>query len=250
MRGWPRRNGFDMFGAVEDRGSGRRELVMIGFELQRKNMVESQVRPSDVTDRRIIAAMLEIPREAFAAADTRAMAYMDQDLPVGPAVPSRNRRALVTARTLARMVQQLEIEAGDRVLEIGTATGYGAAVLARIAKVVVALESDEVLAVQAQAVLKENAVDNASIARGPLAAGWPAEAPYAAILIAGTVQEIPAAVLDQLQDGGRLVGIRHENGLGRLMQWRRIGTSFAARVVGEAGARPLPGFERSPGFVF
>ncbi len=223
---------------------------MIGFELQRKNMVESQVRPSDVTDRRVIAAMLDIPREAFAAPDTRALAYMDQDLPVGATAQGRQRRALVAARTLARMVQQLEIEAEDRVLEIGTATGYGAAVLARIAKSVVALESDEALASQARAVLKQHAVANASVVTGPLAAGWGAEAPYAAILIAGTVEEIPAAVLDQLQDGGRLVGIKTEHGLGRLMQWRRIGTSFAARVVGEAGARSLPGFERLPGFVF
>ncbi len=223
---------------------------MIGFELQRKNMVESQVRPSDVTDRRVIAAMLDIPREAFAAPDTRALAYMDQDLPVGAAAQGRQRRALVAARTLARMVQQLEIDGGDRVLEIGTATGYGAAVLARIAKSVVALENDEGLAAQAGAALVELCAANVSVVTGPLAAGWAAEAPYAAILIAGTVEEIPAAVLDQLQDGGRLAVIKTENGLGRLMQWRRIGTSFAARVVGEAGARSLPGFERSPGFVF
>ena len=223
---------------------------MIGFEMQRKNMVESQVRPSDVTDRRVIAAMLDIPREAFAAPDTRALAYMDQDLPVGAVARGRNRRGLVATRTLARMMQHLEVEPGDRVLEIGTATGYGAAVLARIATSVVALESDAALAAQAQSVLTELAAANVTVVTGPLDAGWPGEAPYASILISGAVTEMPAGVLDQLQDGGRLVAIRLQNGLGRLTQWRRIGTRFADRVIGEASGRVLPGFERVSGFVF
>lgn len=223
---------------------------MIGFDLQRRNMVESQVRPSDVTDRRVIAAMLDIPREAFAAPDTRALAYMDQDLPVGAVERGRQRRGLVAARTLARMMQHLEVEAGDRVLEIGTATGYGAAVLARIAKTVVALESDAMLAAQARSALTEVGAANVTVVTGPLAAGWPGDAPYASILISGAVTGIPAGVLDQLQDGGRLVAIRLQNGAGQLTQWRRIGTRFADRVIGEAGGRVLPGFEQVSGFVF
>lgn len=221
---------------------------MISFDLQRKNMVESQVRPSDVTDRRIIAAMLDIPREAFAPSETRALAYMDQDLPVGGA--GRARRALLAPRTLARMAQLLELEPGDRVLEVGTATGYGAAVLGRIAKEVVALECDAALAALARTSLAQEKDKNIRIVDGPLATGWAAEAPYAAILLAGAVPDVPAGLLDQLQDGGRLVAIRLENGIGRLMQWRRVGTSFAARPVGEAAAPVLPGFERTPGFVF
>lgn len=223
---------------------------MISFELQRKNMVESQVRPSDVTDRRVIAAMLAIPREAFAPSESRVLAYMDQDLPVGGQGPSR--RALLAPRTLARMVQLLEIEAVDRVLEVGSATGYGAAVLGRIAREVVALECEEMLAGRARIALAGEAVaaTNVKVATGPLPAGWMAEAPYAAILVSGAVPEIPAGLLDQLQDGGRLVAVRLDGGIGRLVQWRRIGTSFAARVTGEAAAPLLPGFARVPGFVF
>ena len=230
---------------------------MVGFELQRKNMVESQVRPSDITDRRVIAAMLDMPRDAFAAEDTRAVAYMDQDLPVGPAGSAQDgsaggqrRRALMSPRILAMCVQHLELEAGDRVLEVGTATGYGAAVLARIAKSVVALESDAGLAVEAGANLAAQNRGNVTVATGPLAAGWPAEAPYAAILVAGSIPAVPSVLLDQLQDGGRLVAVLADNGIGRLAQWQRIGSSFSVRVLGEAGARALPGFDRQSGFVF
>lgn len=223
---------------------------MISFDLQRKNMVESQVRPSDITDRRVIAAMLDIPREMFAPAETRALAYMDQDLPVGSAGHGGARRALLAPRTLARMAQLLECEATDRVLEVGTATGYGAAVLGQIAKEVVALDSDEALTARARVALSDKKYSNIRIVNGALSAGWMAEAPYAAILVSGAVTEMPASLLDQLQDGGRLVAIRHQNGIGRLIQWRRTGTTFSARPVGEAAAPVLPGFERVAGFVF
>lgn len=223
---------------------------MISFDLQRKNMVESQVRPSDITDRRVIAAMLDIPREAFAPAETRALAYMDQDLPVGFGGPGRPRRALLAPRTLARMAQLLECGTGDRVLEVGTATGYGAAILGQIAKEVVALESDEELTARARSALSDKKYNNIKIVNGPLASGWLAEAPYSAILVGGAVSEIPAGLLDQLQDGGRFVAIKVQNGIGRLMQWRRTGTTFSDRPVGDAAAPALPGFERAAGFVF
>ena len=223
---------------------------MADFELQRVNMVESQIRPSDITDRRIMRAMLALPREAFAAADTRALAYMDQHLPVGPRGSGPGRRALLSPRVLARLLQLAEIEAGDRVLELGTASGYGAAVMARMAKTVVALDADAGLAAIARGNMAELAIGNVEVVTGPLATGWRAEAPYAAILVAGMVPEIGAGLLDQLQDGGRLAAVVGTGGIGQVMQWRRIGSTYAARRVAEAGAPGLPGFERVPGFAF
>lgn len=220
------------------------------FELQRRNMVESQVRPSDMTDRRIMRAMLSLPREAFAADDTRALAYMEQDLPVGSAVARGQRRALLAPRTLARLIQLLDIDEGDRVLEIGCATGYGAAVMARLAGDVIALEADAALAERARRILADHGGGKVAVVSGPHAAGWPAQAPYAAILVGGAVPEVPAALLDQLQDGACLAAVVASGGIAQICQWRRIGSSFAMRCVGEGGARPLPGFERERGFVF
>lgn len=222
---------------------------MADFELQRKNMVESQVRPNDITDRRIIRAMQALPRERFAADDTRPIAYMDQDLPVG-ARSGRNRRALLAPRIAARLVQLLEIESEDRVLEIGAATGYTAAVMAQLARTVIALEADEALAAAARANLAAVGAGNVSVVSGPHSAGWRAEAPFAAILVSGAVPEIGAALLDQLQDGGRLAVVIGQGGTGHVMQWKRIGTTFASRRIMEAGAGALPGFEKAAGFAF
>ncbi len=223
---------------------------MADFELQRKNMVESQVRPSDITDRRIMRTMLALPREAFAAEDTRSLAYMDQQLPVGPRTGRGARRALLSPRVLARLVQLAEIEAGDRVLEIGAATGYGAALMARMAQSVIALECDEGLAARGRDCLRDLACANVRVVTGPHSAGWKAEAPYAAIVLAGAVPEISAGLLDQLQDGGRLAAVVGAGGVGQVIQWRRIGSAFASRRIAEAGAPALPGFERVPGFAF
>lgn len=224
---------------------------MVSFEEQRRNMVESQVRPGDVTDRRILRAMLAIPREAFAAADTQATAYMDRDLPVGPAsrAPAEPRRALPSAHVLARLIQHMEIGDGDRVMEVGSATGYGAAVLARIAGEVVALESDAGLARQAQSVLASLAVGNVKVIAGPLRDGAPDDAPFHAIMLGGALPEVPAALLDQLQDGGRLTAVISDGRMSRLMQWRRLGGTYDARSIMDAAAPPLPGFERKPRFV-
>jgi protein-L-isoaspartate(D-aspartate) O-methyltransferase len=223
---------------------------MSGFDLQRKNMVESQVRPSDITDRRIMRAMLTIPREAFAWSDTRAIAYIDRDLGVGPATAEGPRRALLAPRVLAQMVQRLEIAPTDRVLEIGAATGYGSAIVASIAKRVVALESDPALAAAATAAITGLALSNVTVVTGPLADGWQPEAPYGAILVGGAVPEIAPSLLDQLRDGGRLAAIILEGNTGRLKIWQRFGATYAVRTVCDASARPLPGFSRALGFVF
>jgi protein-L-isoaspartate(D-aspartate) O-methyltransferase len=223
---------------------------MTSFDVQRANMVESQVRPSDVTDRRIIRAMLEVPRELFAPPHVRTMAYMDQELLVAPGTAGRRPRYLLAPRLLAKMIQHLELGDRDHVLEAACATGYDAAVLARIVPSVIALDSDPGLLQQAQAALAAVKAENVVVVAGDLPAGYPSEGPYDAILLAGSVPEVPAALLDQLKDGGRLVTVHTDTGIGRAMQWRRLGGTFDARPLFDATAPPLPGFERAPAFVF
>lgn len=222
---------------------------MTRFEEQRKNMVESQVRPSDVTDRRIIRAMLEVPREGFVPPAMRPVAYMDQDVPVTLPGAAGPRRFLLAPRLLAKMVQALELGDRDAVLEIGTATGYGAAVLARIARSVVAVESQPDLASAAGAQVAAMKLDNVKVVTGDLTAGDAAEGPYDAILIMGAINEVSAGLLDQLKDGGRLVAVVVDPSGSRLMQCRRLGGTFDTRIVADATAPLLPGFERAQAFV-
>jgi protein-L-isoaspartate(D-aspartate) O-methyltransferase len=217
---------------------------MVDTALQRLNMVESQVRPSDVVDRRVIRAMREIPRETFVPEPARSVAYMDETIPLDGG------RALLPPRVLAKMIQHLEIEETSVVLDIGCATGYSTSILARLAQTVVALEADSKLADMATAALSETGIDNAVVVRGPLADGYAAEGPYDAILINGAVSDVSASLLDQLKDGGRLVAIQSEEGYGRVKQWRRLDTHFDAKTVFDAAAPVLPGFEREVGFVF
>ena len=222
---------------------------MTDSKLQRLNMVESQVRTSDVTDRRIIKAMLEVPREKFVPAAYASMAYMDDPVPVGP-VNGANPRVLLAPRTFAKLAQLAEIGPEAVVLDVGCATGYSTAVLARLAKRVVAVEVDPGLAQTARRLLAELGASNAVVVEGPLAAGAPAEAPFAVIFVNGAVEVVAPALLEQLEDGGRLVAIVTEGAMSRAEVWRRTGQSFDTRPAFEAGTTLLPGFERPAGFVF
>lgn len=214
------------------------------YAIQRTNMVESQVRPSDVTDRRIIRAMQALPRERFAPPAVRALAYMDGTVPLGGG------RALLAPRVLAKLVQAAGVEPDAVVLDIGAATGYAAAVLASFAGRVIALESDQMLAREAQAALSEAGVANVTVVEGDLAQGWPSEGPYDAILLEGAVDSVPPALLDQLKDGGRLVAVVRQGATGRASVWRRDGREFGVAEVFDAAADPLPGFQTAPAFTF
>ncbi len=223
---------------------------MIDSTAQRINMVESQVRPSDVTDRRILRAMLDVPREAFVPQARQALAYIDAPVPVGPTSAGRPARTLLAPRTFAKLVQLAEIDPASVVLDVGCATGYSTAVLARLAKAVVAVELDPALAAQARETLRKQGVSNALVIDGALEAGAPSHAPFDAILVNGAVEQVPDALLGQLKDGGRLVGILAQGPAGRGQVWRRRGTVFDSRPVFDAGADLLPGFARQPEFTF
>lgn len=215
--------------------------------VQRKNMVDSQVRPSDVTDRRIARAMLEIAREAFVEDSQRVIAYMDGNLPVGRP-GDRPQRVLLAPRTVAKLMQELVLQPDATVLDVAPATGYSTAVLAKIVKRVVALECSETLAARARAALKAAGAANAEVFVGEFTDGYPVHGPYDAILVNGKIMDAPPQLLNQLKDGGRLIGIMDVNGVGKAMEWRRYQMSFDRRPLFDAEAPLLPGFERVPEF--
>lgn len=218
---------------------------MTDYAMQRLNMVESQLRPSDITDRRILRAMAEIKRESFLPSQLRTLAYMDDDvrLPV-KGVP----RTMMAPRVLALLIQLARIEPGERVLEIGCGSGYATAVLGRLAGQVTAIESNAELAQLATAALATEGVSNAKVHLADLTQGYAADAPYDAILLNGALVEPPAGLLDQLRDGGRLVAVELRDGFGRAVVWMRHGMSYDRRTAFDARSSVLPGFEPQPAF--
>ena len=215
---------------------------MTDFTAARRHMVDGQVRTADVTDLRILAAMSEIPRERFVPAACAGLAYADLDVPVGGA------RRLLKPMVLAKLVQAFELDEAGRVLDVGCATGYGAAVLARVTGEVIALEEEPTLLQAAQTALLS--IPNVTTVRGSLATGWPQAAPYDAILLEGAVEQIPGELFAQLKDGGRLGCIFGSGPAAKARLYRRSAGDFGERDVFDAGAALLPGFVRPAMFVF
>jgi protein-L-isoaspartate(D-aspartate) O-methyltransferase len=217
---------------------------MLDFAAARRMMVDCQVRTSDVTDLRVIAAMLTVPRERFVPKASAELAYLDADLPVDSA------RRLLKPMVLAKLIQAAEIGETDRVLIVGCATGYSAAVIEHLAGSVVALEQDPNLAQLARDNLQALGARNATVVTGALVGGWPAAAPYNVILLDGAVEDVPQALLRQLKDGGRLLGVVGRPPLSKAMLFRSTGTESSSRLIFDATAPALPGFAKPPAFVF
>src|SRR5712691_5555404 len=223
---------------------------MIDFAAARRMMVDSQVRTSDVTDLRIIAAMLELARERFVPASSANLSYLDRDLPVSQATGGEAGRRLLKPMVLAKMLQAAAVKTDDHVLDVGCATGYSSALLARLARSVVALEEDPALARRARENLEAVGAGNVTVMIGPLTQGWPAKAPYDVILVEGAVELVPPALSRQLNDGGRLVAVVGRAPPGRAMVYRSVAGEVSGWPAFDAAAPLLPGFAAPPAFVF
>jgi protein-L-isoaspartate(D-aspartate) O-methyltransferase len=215
---------------------------MSDFTAARRHMVDGQVRTTDVTDLRVISAMLEVPRERFMPPASASLAYLDLDVPVGGS------RRLLRPMVLAKLIQAADLESTDRVLDVGCATGYSAGVLARIVDHVVALEQEAGLAKAAKEALLSQ--PNVDVVNGPLAEGWSQGAPYDVVVLEGATEAVPQALCQQIKNGGRLVCVLGSGPGSTAMLYRRSGGEVGGRPVFDASAALLPGFAKTPVFAF
>jgi protein-L-isoaspartate(D-aspartate) O-methyltransferase len=226
---------------------GSTEAAMMDFAAARRAMVDSQVRTSDVTDLALIAAMLAIPRERFVPDAMVPLAYLDRDLPLDGRGAGAS-RWLMKPMVLARLIQAADPRPQDRVLVVACGTGYGAAVLARLAATVVALEEDPGLAERARASLAAVGAGNVTVVTGPLDRGWPG--PHDVVLIDGGVETVPQALFDAMAPGGRLVAVVSAGPVGKAMCFQSINAEVGGRPLFDATLPVLPGFKKAPAFVF
>jgi len=223
---------------------------MIDFPAARRHMVDGQVRTADVFDHELIAALLEVPRERFVPEGKMDLAYLDRDLELGGTGSGRPLRYLLKPMVLARLIQAAGVRARDHVLDLGCATGYSTAVLARLARSVVGCEEDPELAETARRALAALGVGNATIECGPLPAGAPGHGPYDVILVNGATELVPQGLFGQLKDGGRLVCVFGPPPAGKAMLYLSEHGDVSGRPVFDAAAPLLPGFVKPPAFVF
>jgi len=210
----------------------------------RLKMVDGQVRPADVTNPELIAALLDLPRERFVPAGREAQAYLDGEIEVAPG------RALPRPLVLARLIQLARVTRSDHVLDVGCGLGYSSALLARLAGTVVALEEDAALAEQAKAALAANGAGKIEVVCGALTEGWPAAAPYDLILLNGATEVAPETLGRQLKPDGRLVCMCGRGPVAKGTIFRRAEGRLVGRSTFDAGAPLLPGFTAPPAFVF
>lgn len=211
------------------------------FSDMRRVMVASQLRTTGVNDPRVVAAMGAVARERFVPPERRATAYADALMPLG------HGRALNPPMALGRLLTEARLDGSERALVIGAATGYSAAVLARLVRSVIALEEAAELVAAAREALAGTGVE---IVEGPLAAGHAAGAPYDFILIDGAVEHVPPAIVEQAADGGAIAFALAEEGVTRLCVGRAIGGAFGTTAFSDVAAAPLPGFAKPRGFIF
>ena len=216
------------------------------FAQARKMMVDCQIRPTKVTDPRVLDAFGTIPREDFVSRHQRAIAYIDEDLPVPGG------RCMMEPMVLARMIQALAVEAGDNILVVGCGTGYSAAILARIAGSVIAVETRAQVVEKAQETLVATGIDNAVAIKGRLTDGFAKEGPYDGILVEGAAETIPDQLLDQLSERGKLVAVWRPAGhpVGVASKWTRAGAGFTRKPLFDAQVPPLDEFRAKREFVF
>ncbi|MBK5934975.1 protein-L-isoaspartate(D-aspartate) O-methyltransferase [Rhodovulum imhoffii] len=217
---------------------------MTDFTARRIAMVDTQVRPSDVTRLPIIDAMLSVPREVYVPDARREAAYVGENLDLGGG------RVLLEPRTFAKMLEELAIQPDELVLDLGCAQGYSSAVLARLAQTVVGVEEDSDLAREAETNLAEQGAYNAAVVCGPLTEGAPRHGPYDAMIVQGAISRFPQVLADQLRPGGRVVALTAEKNVGMCRVGLKGRDGISWRFAFNASAPFLPGFEEAPEFQF
>lgn len=216
---------------------------MTDYAKRRTTMVDTQVRPSDVTKFPIIEAMLSVPREAYVPSARREAAYVGENVDLGGG------RVVLEPRTLAKMLDALDIEPDELVLDIGCGLGYSAAVISRLAEAVVAVEEHPGFARDAEATLAEHGADNVAVVQASLADGAPQHGPYDVVVIEGAVQHLPAAIASQVKEGGRIGALFMEGALGICRIGRKRNGEISWRFAFNASAPVMPGFENAQEFV-
>jgi protein-L-isoaspartate(D-aspartate) O-methyltransferase len=216
---------------------------MSEFTNRRVMMVDTQVRPSDVTKFPIIDAMLTVPRETYVPRAMREAAYVGENLDIGGG------RVVLEPRTLAKLLDALDIQPTEMVLDLGCGLGYSAAVIARLADAVVAVEEDQALAAEAQQLLSDQGVDNAAVVTGPLAQGAAKHGPYDVITLQGGAEVVPDGLLAQLKEGGRIGVVFMEGPLGTVKVGYKIDGKISWRAMFNATAPVLQGFRAQRGFT-
>lgn len=216
---------------------------MSDFKARRVMMVDTQVRPSDVTKFPIIDAMLDVARENFVPRGRREAAYVDGNLPLGEG------RVLLEPRTFAKMLDAVDLQNDELVLDIGSGLGYSAAIMAHIAEAVVAAESDETMSEDSQSALSDAGADNVIVHAGALDEGVAEHGPYDVITIQGGVESIPETILGQLKEGGRIAALFMDGALGEMRVGHKIDGNMHWRLAFNASAPVLPGFTKAREFA-
>lgn len=219
------------------------DLNMPRYAERRTIMVDTQVRTADVTKFPIIAAMLDVPREAFVPSTRREVAYVGENLVLSPG------RVVLDPRSLAKMLDALDIRPDELVLDVGCGLGYSAAIIGRMAEAVVALEEDPGMAAEAELALAAAGADNVAVVTGPLAEGAARHGPYDVITVQGGVAALPPALEAQLKDGGRIACIFMQGGLGTVRIGHKTGGALSWRYAFNAAAPVLPGFTETRSFA-
>ena len=214
------------------------------FRQAREQMVDNQVRTTDVTDYNILDAFLTVPRELFVPSKKRALAYSDAEIRIN------ENRILTQPSPLAKLLQLADISSSDLVLIIASNSGYSAALASRLANTVVAVENDDKLTQQAETVISDLGYDNVAMISGNLKEGVPTQGPYDVILIEGTVGEVPQTLLDQLKDGGKLITVEGNSRRAEAIKILRTGNHFSRMSAFDTNAPILPEFIKEDGFVF
>ena len=229
--------------SLSDQDSERKSMNVTDFTARRTMMVDTQVRPSDVTKFPIIDAMLSVPREAYLPADLQEAAYAEQTLSLSAD------RIMLEPRTLAKMLDALNIQATDVAMDIACGTGYATAILAHMCDFVVGVEDDATLSARAQEVMTAEGIDNAVIVQDALTAGAPKSGPYDVIIVQGAVNDLPDDLLAQLREGGRIACIFAQGQLGTVRIGLKIDGVVNWRFAFNASAPLLAGFEKEAAFV-